>query len=220
MKSPLISNLRFGSLLTYTAREGGDLGVRSRKLRDRIKNCHPPHVDRVCEILIQNLHDQGELSEIFDRERITLVPVPGSAPLPPSDSAARGALWSSLHYCKSFQRAGIECSVEPCLRRTVRVTKSAFAGPGERLDPQEHYDSMAVSSPNIFMGETIVLVDDFVTRGSTLIGAASRITESFPKANVVAFVIVRTVYSHLLEKLIAPCLGTITCENGRPNRDP
>ena len=220
MKSPLLSSLRFGSLLTYTAHEGGELGVRSRKLRDRIKNCHPPHVDRVCEILLQHLHDNGDLLEIFDRPNITLVPVPSSAPLPPGDTAARGALWSSLHYCKFFQQAGIECSVEPCLQRTVRVRKSAFASPGERLDPQEHYDSMAVHSLSMLIGETIILVDDFVTRGSTLIGAASRIAESFPNANILAFVIVRTVYTHLLKELIAPCVGTITCENGRPTRDP
>jgi hypothetical protein len=220
MKYSLVPSLRFGSLLTYTAHEGGELGIKSRKLRDRIKNCNPQLVEKVCKILLQHLHDRGELLEIFERPNLTLVPVPGSAPLPPHYTAAKDALWSSFHYCKALKEAGIECSIEPCLQRTRRVKKSAFAPPGERLNPKEHYESMSITSPSILTGKNIVLVDDFITRGSTILGAASRIAEAFPNSTILGFAMVRTVYPMLLKSLVDPCVGTITHENGRLNREP
>lgn len=41
--------------------------------------------------------------------------------------------------------------------------------------------------------ESILLVDDLVTRGSTFLGAAYRIAESYPNARIKAFAAMRTV---------------------------
>jgi phosphoribosylpyrophosphate synthetase len=37
----------------------------------------------------------------------------------------------------------------------------------------------------------ILLVDDIITRGATLLGAASRLAEAFPKAEIRAFAVMR-----------------------------
>ena len=64
----------------------------------------------------------------------------------------------------------------------------------------------------------IVILDDIVTRGSTLIAAAARLAEVYPKATIRAFALART--KKMTEGIEEPCIGTITAPRGRPRRDP
>jgi gamma-glutamylcysteine synthetase len=58
--------------------------------------------------------------------------------------------------------------------------------------------------------EEIVLVDDVVTRGATLLGAANRLTEAFPNVRIRAFAAMRTMTPPLVFRAINdPCIGTI-----------
>lgn len=219
MNRPLLSNLRFGTLLAYTAHGDSELAQKSIKLRNRIKRCDPRTVSRVGEILIQHLCDRGELVELFERDKLTLVPMPRSAPLPPQKKAS-GVLWPGLQFCRAMKEAGVECSIEPCLERVVKVQKSAFARPGERPEPDTHFDSMRVTGSKMLVGEHILLVDDFITRGSTMLGAASCLQKEFPNAMIMGFSVVRTVYPQDLKALVEPRVGDITFENGYLNRKP
>nr|NIP61938.1 phosphoribosyltransferase [Nitrosopumilaceae archaeon]NIU01370.1 phosphoribosyltransferase [Nitrosopumilaceae archaeon]NIU87713.1 hypothetical protein [Nitrosopumilaceae archaeon]NIV66109.1 hypothetical protein [Nitrosopumilaceae archaeon]NIX61972.1 hypothetical protein [Nitrosopumilaceae archaeon] len=63
------------------------------------------------------------------------------------------------------------------------------------------------------------LVDDVVTRGATIIGAANRLKDVFPDATIRAFVAVRTVGSKF-SRLIDPCKDTIILQNGETYRKP
>ena len=66
-----------------------------------------------------------------------------------------------------------------------------------------------------------MLVDDVVTRGATLIGAASRLVEVFPHARVRAFAILRTVSNtDQLAQIVDPVVGRITLRDGETYREP
>ena len=57
--------------------------------------------------------------------------------------------------------------------------------------------------------EKFLLVDDIVTRGATLFGAANRLLEAFPKAQVRAFAAMRTVsVPSKFENMYDPQSGT------------
>jgi len=58
--------------------------------------------------------------------------------------------------------------------------------------------------------QRIVLVDDIVTTGATLFAGVMLLCESFPQAEVRAFAGARSMGDAELEKLVAPCEGTIT----------
>ncbi len=48
-----------------------------------------------------------------------------------------------------------------------------------RPSPKNHFDTLEMVS-KISMGENVLLVDDFITRGATTLGAASRLILEFP----------------------------------------
>lgn len=57
----------------------------------------------------------------------------------------------------------------------------------------------------------IVLIDDIVTRGATLLGAANRLHDVFPAARIRAFAAMRTSSDPSeFRALYEPCVGTIT----------
>jgi len=63
--------------------------------------------------------------------------------------------------------------------------------------------------------EEIVVVDDIVTRGATLLGAASRLRDSFPHARIVGFAAMRTVSNpDEFEGEYSPCSGSIESQDG------
>ncbi|MDG7031901.1 MAG: phosphoribosyltransferase, partial [Nitrososphaerota archaeon] len=41
--------------------------------------------------------------------------------------------------------------------------------------------------------ESVLLIDDIITRGATLLGAANRLADAFPNARISAFAAMRTV---------------------------
>lgn len=113
--------------------------------------------------------------------------------------------------------------------RTVAVPKSALARPGERPNVRQHYDSLSVEC--LTPAPTrIVLLDDVVTQGCTLLAVASRVADIYPKAEVRAFALVRTMSSgevdHVADlrpgTLVSPCVGAIEfrADNGRATRAP
>lgn len=66
----------------------------------------------------------------------------------------------------------------------------------------------------------IVLVDDVVTRGATLLGCASLLMSALPQIEVGAFAAVRTMSSAEIGAMLAPVTGLITYRAGRLHREP
>jgi hypothetical protein len=71
------------------------------------------------------------------------------------------------------------------------------------------------------VGERITLVDDFVTKGNTLLGAASRLATVLSSGTPTAFPLVRTVgLQPDVERIVDPCVGTIRRHGGGVARRP
>lgn len=218
---PLLSKLEFGASHVYSPRGQTPLSRRSQEFIRQLKRGDPrlfgPFASRVLQ-LVQEHRFPG-----FFGNRTTIFPIPGSAPL------VRGGLWVPLLVANEFRSAGLARDAVPALSRINPVPKSAFANPGERPDVQQHYSSLAVD--HVTPAPTnIVLLDDVVTQGCTLLAAASRVAEAYPHAHVRAFALVRTmsgievgdVPELRAGTLVCPCVGTIELrvENGRALRVP
>jgi hypothetical protein len=64
----------------------------------------------------------------------------------------------------------------------------------------------------------VVLIDDVVTKGRTLLAAAMRLSEVFPRADVRGFALLRTMgYAPVFNQLLMPCTGKIEwkCDDAR-----
>lgn len=213
-KSPsLLSEVSFGAFLAYSPRGSSPTSRLSRVWRDAIKFDRPGGIAKAVDELRKRL-DKTPLAEVLGPE-VSLVPAPRSAPL------VQGALWPAQRISEELVRQGLGKEILPCIRRVTAVSKSAYAGWGQRPTPQEHFESMAAERV-LARPARVTVVDDFVTKGATLLAVASHAQHLFPEAEVLAFAMVRTMgLVPEIERIVDPCVGVISLQPwGDTDRDP
>jgi hypothetical protein len=196
----VIERLRFASCYVYSPRFESVLAEQSRKLRDRIKGGDIDAIKLAAD-RVKQFFEAQEFGLIFGPD-VTLVPIPGRAPLAP-DATSR-----TQQIALALAARGLAAEVQPLVERIKPVQKSAFAGPGARPTPATHRESFAITSI-LARPRRIVLVDDVVTRGATFLGAAARLAEHLPETEIQCFALVRTISDGDIESIRAPCVGTI-----------
>jgi predicted amidophosphoribosyltransferase len=196
----VIERLEFCTPLVYSTAGLTAESVRSRALRDRIKG---GDVDLFAQIAehVERLVQAGHFPGFFGDD-VTLVPVPGHAPL------ARGARLNTSRIAEALVGRGLAASMSELLTRSVLVPKSAWALPADRPKALRHFDTLSVSTP-LARPQRVLLVDDVLTRGATFIGAASRLRQSFPDLQISAFALLRVVTDGEIQQIRDPCSGTI-----------
>jgi predicted amidophosphoribosyltransferase len=161
--------------------------------------------------LASQITDHGLFSEIFDEESI-LVPVPRSSP------TVKHALWPSESVAKALHQRGVGGSVRTMLRRTTAVTKSATASRGNRPTPGMHMATMAVDVDMSIEGG-IVLIDDVVTLGATMLAAKMLFVRASPWLSVRGFAPIRTMgLQPEVHMLIDPWISEIGGNEQSANR--
>lgn len=147
--------------------------------------------------------NNNELPFTFFESDTVLVPAPRSS-LMKQDS-----LWVPERIAKALVSNGFGSQVVSCLRRITAVRKAATSTAQDRPRYTEHFDSMGVEG-NFSMTENIVIVDDIVTRGATLLASANRLLDAFPSSRISGFAAMRTVTNETeFVNVIDPRIGTI-----------
>jgi hypothetical protein len=219
-----VLRFEFASYLTYCSYKGNgsknDIRNKARTIMYYLKQDksigQPPLVfSKFISKKIYNNFDKLPFKNFFGKE-VFLIPVPGSSLM------KKGDLWVPENLTQSFQEQGLGISF-PCLERKRKVPKSAFCKSNERPEPEEHYNSIEVKSLMKHMYEPlrIILVDDIITRGSTMLGCINLLEEVFPKADIKGFAIMRTISDiELFKDIEDPCVGTVRYQNGNLRREP
>ena len=110
--------------------------------------------------------------------------------------------------------------VWPTLQRTRAVPKSAFAAPGQRPEVQFHVESLAVTDPLIPPGP-LLLVDDVVTKGRTLLACATALATAFPGVEIRGFALIRTTgLVPEVAKIAWPVVGDLSLDGHDAVREP
>lgn len=202
-----LSTIEFGSLLTYSPHGTSDVALNSKDNMMALKTDQhvrdPPIL--MSELIAQTVErDMMKLpfASFFNSKPI-LVPIPSSSLSKPD------TLWVSDRLAKALVKMGLGQRVVPCLERVRALPKSATSAAANRPKAAEHYDSMEVQKI-LSEPEEIILVDDVVTRGATLIGAANKLADAFLNAHIIAFVAMRTISNPAeFRKIYSPVRGTI-----------
>ena len=209
----LLSRLPFGSLLAYSPRGEDDAASLSRTLCGDLKRNRVNASERSFSVRMAGYlggHAQRpELAKLFGPD-VCLVPVPRSKVLAPGD------LWVPLQLALALRDTGLAGETLTLLRRRVHVPKAAASPPSLRPLPEAHASSLAVDA-QLLRSSRLLLVDDIVTRGATLLGAASRLHEAYPSTPIAAFAAMRTISSpDDFHGVLDPAVGEITL---RPQGD-
>ena len=199
-----LSELNFGSLLSYSPR-GDSHHVRlSRKIMVALKNDrfvgNPqiPMSQWVAQTMQQNKNALPFTS--FFQPSTILVPTPKSSLMRPD------TLWVPYRLATALVRMGLGKEVDLCLTRIKPVSKAARSEPKDRPTAAEHYGTIAIQG-SLSKPDEIVLIDDIVTRGATLLSAANRLADAFPGTRIRAFAAMRNISNPTeFENWYKPCV--------------
>jgi predicted amidophosphoribosyltransferase len=211
-----LSWVEFGSLLTYSPRGMSEPEQQSRTAMRRLKNDEPSSnppalMSDLISNTIRKRMTRLPFANFFEINP-TLVPIPNSSLMQP------GTLWVPQRLASALVQNGLGIAVEECLKRVLPLRKSATADNRPKAD--EHYASLGVQKM-LSESKEFLLVDDIVTRGATILGAANKLIDTFPEAHIRAFAAMRTISPPDQFKAInEPCIGEITLRGGEAYRRP
>jgi len=138
------------------------------------------------QIVQEHAEELGTRFGDFFGPQVTMVPVPRSRRLTVREA------WPSRGIALGLVEAGLAGGVAFALERARPVWRSSWVDARFRVSPSEHASSLAVVRTGVDL-RTVTLVDDVVTRGSQLLGAASALRRVYPHVTVRAFALARTI---------------------------
>jgi hypothetical protein len=223
----LSKRLEFASLIAYAPRpddvppELREEARRSRNLVLSLKDGRaigepPVTVAARIALYLRDSESTARALSGFLNPSATLVPVPRST------LGTKGALWVPEELCRELAGHGFGGGVAPLLERTESIPKAAKSFSMERPTAQRNYETLRVRRTLLDAPTMLLLVDDVVTAGATLLGSASRVHDSYPDVPIRAFAAARTVSvaSHF-RTTVEPVVGTIVLrDDGRTQREP
>jgi predicted amidophosphoribosyltransferase len=192
--------LEFAAPFQYASRGASPIAQKSRELRDRIKRGDTVLYGQIARHVLE-LVRVGVFPDFFGPQ-VTVVPVPGHAPM------TGGAQSRTAQMAQSLLDVGLAGSVSQLVSRRVTVPKSAWANPADRPRALDHVSSLDARLPLTAVGQ-VLLLDDVITRGATLMGVAVRLRQLAPTLVVRAFALLRAITDGDIEAIRAPTVGYV-----------
>ena len=208
----MIRRLAYASCYVYSPAGEGAICERSRLLRDLLKEGDAHFMLKYAVRVQQQAAQCPQLAGFF-RDTDVLVPVPRS-------STKACGTWVAADLARALVHEGLGTMAWPGLRRVCAVRKSSTAARGARPTVSCHFESFLMERPSIDP-DSVVLIDDVITKGRTLLAAAARVREAFPRTQIRAFALLRTMgMTTGVEHLLDPCRGEIRWQRGDARRIP
>ena len=199
----------YASCYVYSPQGTSAVCERSRLLCALLKSQDRYFIDKYVDRIQQQVAEHHRLSGFFSAADI-LIPVPSCVPGGGANAPARLA--------DVMVRRGLGRASWHGLKRVHAVQKSATAR--SRPTVAMHMESFLVDARGDSPPDSIILIDDVVTKGRTLLAAAARVHLAFPKARIRAFAVLRTMgLVPEVPRLFEPWLGCIRWQHGDARRD-
>jgi predicted amidophosphoribosyltransferase len=208
----MIEHVSFASCYVYSPAGDGAICARSRMLRALLKEGDARFMIKYAARVRRQMEPPAKLAGFFRCDDV-LVPVPRCTP-------KVGGTWAAAELARALVQEGVGCATWPGLHRISAVRKSATSAKGRRPSVERHYDSLRLEPLNL-CPKGILLIDDVITKGRTLLAAAARVSEALPDVQIRAFALLRTrgMISDI-QSVLEPCRGEIRWMDGDARRIP
>jgi predicted amidophosphoribosyltransferase len=140
-----------------------------------------------------------------------LVPVPGAGLTKPN------SVWPARRVCEELIRQGLGEDVLAVVSRTTAVPKSAGSADRPRLD--QHVRSLAIQ-PGLTPPSRLLVVDDVVTSGTTIMACAVKLSQAFPGVPVSGFALARVQSAGNPDRVLEPAVERVVRDGHRCKRVP
>ena len=216
-----ITELEFGSFLTYSPHGKSETELRSKTVMTELKN--DKYITLSSNQILMSKYLAEGIKKYLDTlpfaEYFRVNPI--LIPTPKSSLSKSNTIWVPQRLASALVDEGLGIAIKSLLQREKSVTKSSTSLPENRPKAIDHYNSMAVKE-TLDDPRDILLVDDVITRGATLLGAANKLADAFPNARIRAFAFMRTMSNPLeFTNIFDPCKGKITLrDDGCTTRKP
>lgn len=204
-----LDQIEFGSILAYCPRGDSPREARSRQIMLMLKNDQFVRSSKFPDTptlmmsswiarTVREEMDKLPFGHFFQSNTV-LIPTPKTSLMRPD------TLWVPDRIANALKDEGIGIWVI----RIKAMRKAALSQAKDRPTALDQYNSMVVDTA-IARPEEILLVDDIVTRGATLLGAANRLADAYPGIRIRAFVAMRTQSKpSVFSRDYGRCIGTI-----------
>lgn len=201
-------SIRYASCYVYSPQGVSEVCERSRLLCALLKAGDDYIIDKSVERIQQQVAERPQWAGCFPTAAL-LIPVPACVPRNRANAAARLA--------EAMVRHGLGADSWCGLTRAHAVHKSATAL--HRPTVAMHYESLSVGALSR-APDCVILIDDVVTKGRTLLAAAARLQAAFPMTRIHAFAALRTMGRVAeIARLLEPWRGCICWRYGDARRD-
>ena len=138
-----------------------------------------------------------------------LVPVPGSGLTKPH------TVWPARRVCEELVRQGLGDDILAVVSRTTAVSKSAGSVARPTLD--QHARSLTVQ-PGLAPPSRLLVIDDVVTSGTTIMACALKLSLAFPGVPVSGFALARVQSAGNPHRVLDPIIERVTIAGQRCKR--
>ena len=223
----MIQRVEFGSLFSYVPYYRWKNGNYSDKIKDKLEEARQM-MKSIKEIIMNK--SAGSASDVIAlkvKDSLNTLPFadyfsPDTVLVPtPSSSLSKSySQWIPRKIAAKMADNGLGKSSELLMRVKYVPRSSGQRKRSKRPTPQQHYESFGIIKPP-FDPKEIVLVDDVITRGSTVMGGVRRLAEAFPNARIRVFAAMRSISSvGEFTNVSDPRVGAVDIRNGQPYRYP
>lgn len=206
--------LRCASWLIYATRATGD---RARRARNLIINIKTDQVDAKRERPVVELVVAAAVAKLDASARSVFDGDPLLVPVPRSGLTKAHTVWPSRRIAEELAAQGLGVDVAPVISRVVAVAKSA--GNRDRPPLADHLASLAIQK-SFRPPSQLLLVDDVVTTGTTLMACMLGLAEAFPGVPIGAFALARVLSQGEPTQVFEPIVEEISVSGSHCVRGP
>ena len=207
-----LSAISCASWLVYATRATDESAKRAKSLILDVKTdrIHPLANVPVVRLMIEHAASRlDDIARAVFSGHPMLVPVPGSSLTKPH------TVWPSRRVCEELVRQGLGQDVLPIVARTTAVPKSAGSATRPPLD--QHIESLTVQA-RLSPPSRLLLVDDVVTSGTTMMACAIKLAQVFPGVPMSGFALARVQSTGDPGRVFAPLVERVTINGPRCSR--